>query len=165
MVRLPFLVRYFWPYAFFMEGRHSAGDEGVKRGLRQRRIIWIKKIKNNNHLTKNICSAHHRRLSQHEAFFYLFFLKITFHSLLTSVSLKSSSLHHIGVSDNNSLQRSILLNLTEDRELFSPGGGERFEHHSDRTLDIETQRKRREERGGERQTCCHENHCAGRKLH
>lgn len=36
MVRLPFLVRYFWPYTFFMEGRHSAGDEGGKRWARQR---------------------------------------------------------------------------------------------------------------------------------
>lgn len=84
MVRLPFLVRYFWPYTFFMEGRHSAGDEGGKRGARQR-LDALYELKN----IYLFCSPSHTE-SAWSFFSFSFFLSHFTHFCVTQIQLITS---------------------------------------------------------------------------
>lgn len=90
MVRLPFLVRYFWPYTFFMKGRHSASDKGGKRGVRQRfdAFRWIKKKKKKSPHKKYLL----RSPSQTESTWSFFFnhISLTSHFCVTQIQLITS---------------------------------------------------------------------------
>lgn len=93
MVRLPFLVRYFWPYTFFMEGRHSAGDEGGKRGVRQRLDALYelkKKKKKSPHRKLSVLFTIADWVSMKLFFLFVYHISLTSHFCVTQIQLITS---------------------------------------------------------------------------